>query len=513
MNQTAQTPMAGSDAMTDVRTLNVVVAALGGQGGGVLMDWLAALARARNWPCQSTSVPGVAQRTGATIYYLEIYPADADALPAVPVLSLFPMQQNVDLVVASEVAEAGRMVQRGFVTPDRTTVVTSSHRVYAIGERVAVGNEVVDSDALRLVTRDRAREVIMFDMMSVADANNTVISAALFGAIAGSGALPFEKREYASVIQTAGMQVDANLAAFEAAYLRAADGGAGTQPGVEWYEPDTKPEAPFELPAPTTRGGARVIERIAAFPAPVHEMLYHGCQRLAQYLDHAYAHDYLDRVAEVAAYETSGRDCELTRSFARHLALWSSFEDIARVAHLKITGARYRNLLGEVRAEPGNVVAVRDYFKPRTEEVFGALPARLGRWLSASPLAHRLVKPLTSGKRLASTDVGVFIMLRLVAGLRRFRRRMHAFQLEQERIAAWCRAVSAHGDDYDKALALSEAAALIKGYSRTRERGYGQVGRIVARAAGLTAIDIDDLVTAGLADDSSTRFDELLNAR
>ena len=49
----------------------MVIAALGGEGGGVLTNWLIAAAEHSGWWCQSTSLAGVAQRTGATIYYLE----------------------------------------------------------------------------------------------------------------------------------------------------------------------------------------------------------------------------------------------------------------------------------------------------------------------------------------------------------------------------------------------------------------------------------------------------------
>ena len=47
---------------------------MGGQGGGVLADWIVELAEKQGWHAQSTSVPGVAQRTGATIYYVEMLP-------------------------------------------------------------------------------------------------------------------------------------------------------------------------------------------------------------------------------------------------------------------------------------------------------------------------------------------------------------------------------------------------------------------------------------------------------
>ena len=47
---------------------------MGGEGGGVLADWIVDLAEHGGYLAQATSVPGVAQRTGATIYYLELFP-------------------------------------------------------------------------------------------------------------------------------------------------------------------------------------------------------------------------------------------------------------------------------------------------------------------------------------------------------------------------------------------------------------------------------------------------------
>ena len=70
MNVMAQPP-----AIDQTKPLCIAVLAMGGQGGGVLVDWIVALAESEGWIAQSTSVPGVAQRTGATIYYVEMIPA------------------------------------------------------------------------------------------------------------------------------------------------------------------------------------------------------------------------------------------------------------------------------------------------------------------------------------------------------------------------------------------------------------------------------------------------------
>ena len=53
----------------------MLISALGGEGGGVMTDWIMAAAADLICPAQSTSVPGVAQRTGGTTYYIEVFPS------------------------------------------------------------------------------------------------------------------------------------------------------------------------------------------------------------------------------------------------------------------------------------------------------------------------------------------------------------------------------------------------------------------------------------------------------
>ena len=85
----------------DTKVFKLAIAALGGQGGGVLTQWLLDAAEASGFIAQATSVPGVAQRTGATLYYLEFFPrAAAEEAGGDPVLALMPQPGDVDLVVA-----------------------------------------------------------------------------------------------------------------------------------------------------------------------------------------------------------------------------------------------------------------------------------------------------------------------------------------------------------------------------------------------------------------------------
>src|SRR5216684_4258423 len=116
-DETARLALPAAGEATE-RPVSIAIVAMGGQGGGVLTDWIVSLAEGQGWVAQSTSVPGVAQRTGATIYYVEMMPPLNGRKP---VLAQMPTPGDVDVVMASEYIEAGRSILRGFVTPDRTT--------------------------------------------------------------------------------------------------------------------------------------------------------------------------------------------------------------------------------------------------------------------------------------------------------------------------------------------------------------------------------------------------------
>ncbi|HEY4748070.1 MAG TPA: 2-oxoacid:acceptor oxidoreductase family protein, partial [Steroidobacteraceae bacterium] len=177
--------------MTTPRPIAMLIAALGGEGGGVLTDWIVSAAATEGYPVQSTSIPGVAQRTGATTYYIEILPVTFAALGGKrPVLALTPGGGDVDIVVASELMEAGRAIGNGFVTPDRTAMIASTHRSYAIAERMAMGDGRYDVGRLVQAIETHARRNLLFDMAAVAKETGAMINAVMLGAIAAADALP-----------------------------------------------------------------------------------------------------------------------------------------------------------------------------------------------------------------------------------------------------------------------------------------------------------------------------------
>jgi indolepyruvate ferredoxin oxidoreductase beta subunit len=445
------------------RPLSIAIVALGGQGGGVLADWIVATAELFGWLVQTTSVPGVAQRTGTTVYYGEICPRPAVG-KAEPLFALMPIPGDVDVVIAAELMEAGRAVVRGFVTPDRTTLVASTHRIYGIIEKSALGDGTADSNAVLAALRSEARHLVCFDMEAVAAETGSVISSVLFGAIAASGALPFPRALYEQAIRDGGVAVKANLDGFAAGFDRALK--HGPLAGV----------IPLGAP-PTTAGGKRLDARVrSAFPAHLHGLIVEGVRRLIDFQDAAYAEFYLERLAEVLKWDTgargAGQGFALSASVARYLALWMSYEDTIRVADLKTRRRRFNRLRQEIGAEPEQIVYVSEFMHPRFQELCETLPAKFGEWLLHNRTIARFMGPLFHhGRRFNTTGFSGFFALYAVAALRRFRRATLRYRVEQARIDAWLTRIRAAIDNYGLAVELSECQRLVKGYSDSHERG------------------------------------------
>ncbi|HYQ94038.1 MAG TPA: indolepyruvate oxidoreductase subunit beta family protein, partial [Burkholderiales bacterium] len=322
--------------MLPERPIAILIAALGGEGGGVLADWIIAAATARGYPVQSTSIPGVAQRTGATTYYVEIYPVEISELGARrPVMTLTPAPCHVDVMVASELLEAGRAMQNGFVTRDRTTLIASTHRVYTVAEKMQMGDGRFDSEVVLKAARALAKRAILFDMQAQASASGTVISAVMFGALAGSGTLPLPRADCEAAIRSGGKGAEASLRGFAAGF----DASAGSAPG------DTRTSA--------EKAGLSGPERVRqTFPEETRAMLEEGAARCAGFQDRGYANLYLDRLEQIVNLDRAADGYQLTNETGRFLALWMCYEDVIRVADLKTRRSRFERVRGEVQAKP-----------------------------------------------------------------------------------------------------------------------------------------------------------------
>jgi len=491
------------------RTIHIAVMALGGQGGGVLVDWIVDLAEHGGWTAQATSVAGVAQRTGATIYYIEL----VEPTPGrEPVLALMPVPGDVDVLIAAELMEAGRAVERGLVTLDRTLVVASSHRTFAVQEKMVPGNGLADSAAVLEIVRGQAKRLVVDDMQALAVRHGSVISASLFGALAGSGALPFALAEFEAVVERSDVGVKASLAA-----LRAGAEVAGRAPPPL---PAADPMQTAPRPLPERAAGVALqpsVDRIRArFPRAAWDWLGEGLARVVDWQDLAYGSDYLDRVGRFA---DAGADDALVIEAARWIAVAMSYDDVIRVADLKTRAERSERVRREVGADAHDVVGAEEYFHPRLEELIGLLPRRWADKLDASPRLKAWLAPrLDRGRRVKTHTLRGHLQLRAVAALRRWRRDNRRHAEETAHLDAWLGAVelARHGDS---ALAreLLRCRRVIKGYSDTHTRGSGRFDNLLRAAERLrgqpqAGATLASLREAALRDAEGRALDEALRA-
>jgi indolepyruvate ferredoxin oxidoreductase beta subunit len=418
------------------RSLTVLVAALGGEGGGVMADWLMEAATQCDFPAQATSIPGVAQRTGATTYYLEIFPARRDALGGrEPVMSLTPSPGNVDVMVASELIEAARAMQNGYVSPERTLLIASTHRVYATSEKMQMGDGRFDSARVLEAARQLAKRAILGDLRAIAEQCGTVINSVLFGAIVGSGALPLPRQACEAAIRKAGRGAEASLRGFAAGFDLASSGiGPGT---------------PERAPAPTAQ-----------------DIIDLGVARLKDYQGQAYAELYLERLKSLRA------EPRLLAEVARQLAVWMSYEDVIRVADLKTRPSRFARVRREVGAKDGEPVIVIDHLKPGVEELASILPGFLGERLVSWAERRGKLDAYNVGMHVRTSGVLGFLLMRSLAWLKPWRPRSYRYREEQRRIERWLGAIAdAAPRSTGLALEIAECAQLLKGYGETHRRG------------------------------------------
>ena len=447
-----------------VRPISIAIFALGGEGGGVLANWIVATAERGGYLAQSTSVPGVAQRTGATIYYVEIIPeAAVEAAGRDPVLALMPTPGHVDIVIASELMEAGRAINHRFVTSDRTTLIASTHRVYAIDERTALGDERADEAALKEACRTAARQTIAFDMQAVAGQTGSPISAALLGALAGSEALPFSRSLFEDVITQRAGSAAANLAAFTMAFKEAMGESAS-----------------FVRPVRRKAGRLRpsVMARLKLLRPGLSEeafaVICAGVARLTDYQDDKYAREYLKILQPFRAleHERGNGDDRLLCEIARVAALNMAYEDAIRVAELKIRSERFARIHRDVGLREPQIVEITDFFHPRIEEIADVLPSALGNAVKNWRWLRRLCDRFISGGRtVRTTTVLGYLSLYFVASLKPLRRRSLRFATETNELAKWIAAVlHVATKDYELAVEFAKCRSLPKGYGDTRER-------------------------------------------
>lgn len=455
-----------NDTIKPLRPVSVLICALGGEGGGVLADWLVEAAREAGFAAQATSIPGVAQRTGATTYFFEMLPVPLVALKGRrPVFSLNPIPGALDAVVSSELLESARCASNGVPSPDRTVFISSTSRTFTTIERSVPGDGRLDDATLLSLVQSASRVHHLLDMQRLAQDNGTVVSAVMFGALAASGVLPFDQTLCLNVIAQSGRGAEASQRGFRAAWDLVQSAGSMNAMLSEQIAGLMQQASP--------------MAGLEGFPATMHDILSLGVARLREYQGDRYAERYLQRMRQVLKAEQqidpqATQSCRLGRETARWLALWMSYDDIARVADLKSRASRIARVKRETKATDRDVLAVYDHFKPGIAEMAAMLPAAL-----ATRLRDWDRQRIAEGKaswampvRLASHTVLGALLLRLIAATRYLRPFSSRYAEEQQLIEEWLSAVTdGAAQDWSLGHELSLCGRLIKGYGDTNDRG------------------------------------------
>lgn len=436
-----------------MNTVKILICAMGGEGGGVLMNWIVNAAWAKGYPVQATSVPGVAQRTGATTYYIEILP---EALPPgapQPVFALIPTAGEVDVLVATEAAEAARAAGNGLISPSRTHLIASTSRVYLMPEKMAMEDGRLDNDKIIAILDKTAHKSVLFDANAAAKEAGAIVNAVMLGAVAATGVIGIELDDFIAAIEQEGKAVSSNIAGLKRGFAIA------------------KGEAVVEV-----EQSARGAEKRAQndFPSSVQPILQHGLRRLTDYQNEAYAETYLSRLADFKA-----GDPEVLNSVAKQLALRMSFEDIIRVAQAKVRAERFERIKGEAKIAPEDVMIVTEYFKPGIAEISDMLPSGLAKSLIAWGERKNKMAYYGFGMAVKTTTITGFLKLWLLAKLKWWRPHSYRWQIEQANIEEWLEMVKAASAlNADFAVEVAELARLIKGYGSTYRRGMGNFSAI-----------------------------------
>lgn len=500
--------MKAKPARQDVeKPLSLAILAMGGQGGGVLADWLVAVAEDNGWHAQSTSVPGVAQRTGATLYYIEMLPPrDGRA----PVLALMPTPGDVDVVIAAELMEAGRSMLRGLCTPDRTLLIASTHRSFAVAEKEKPGELIADPRAVTAAAGIAAKRVIAFDMDETARRSGTIISAPILGALAGAGVLPFPRQSFEKTIQAGGKGIEASVRGFAEGFARAKDNDLAAA--------EKAPE-PVANGLPATLGGPAadlVLGRIRKLPEPAQAMALAGLKRVIDFQDLRYGAEYLDRLEGLASHDAAARDYAFTTACAKHLAVAMAYDDVIGVADLKTRAERFARIERQmsVGLDP---IDLTEFMHPRAEELVSLFPTGLGRRASSSKRVMALVdRFFNRGRHVQTTKLRGFLPLYAISGLRRFRRRLQRHQNEMAHVNAWLSLATGHvASNYGLAVGIIKARRLVKGYSDSHARGLSKYDRVLSAVPHLKNREdggqwLERLISAALKDEAGEALDGAL---
>lgn len=504
--------------MNHTQPISLLLCALGGEGGGVLSEWLVDIARHAGYAAQATSIPGVAQRTGATTYYLEVFPVPVAELQGRrPVFGLNPLPGRLDVLVSSELLETARQIGHGLASHQHTLVITSSARALTTMEKMEMGDGRRQEAELLQLVRENSRAHHVLDMATLTRSAGTVVSATMLGCMAGSGVLPFARSDYEAIIGEGGNNAPASLRGFAMGF----EAVTGQRTQIRQIE-----ELLSDSEQTTDASQGLTADLTADFPAVVHDMLALGHARMLDYQGADYAERYVARLKRVLTAErqidpSGAKGFATTLEMTRWLALWMAFDDMVRVADLKSRRSRWARIRDEVKSRPDDLLQVYDHFKPGAPEVAALLPAGL-----ANQVLNWDKRRVAGGKtawamplKVGTHAVFGMLSLRMLASLKWLRVRGSRFAAEQTMIDKWLDAViTGTQANWQLGHEMALCGRLIKGYGATNERAKENLLHVIdhlAQAATFTTNEaranaIAAARSAALSDEAGKALDRAL---
>ncbi|MCI0453420.1 MAG: indolepyruvate oxidoreductase subunit beta family protein [Candidatus Dadabacteria bacterium] len=470
--------------------LKMLIPAVGGQGGGVLTDWLVQAFLTEGFEVQGIGLPGLSQRGGSTIYYLEAHPKINPNEKQI-IFSQYPVPGDVDVILAQEFLELGRVLEQGYGS-DKTTIVTSTHRIYSTLEKMPISSGIYSDENLRKLAINFSSRFVGFNALEIAKENGMDelgVNAILLGALGASEALPISEASYLKAIEQTGVAVGNNIKAFRTGWELIRSGKyeeAKAKPQIKWE--DFIKERAQRLDSKRAEEYITLISEIESeYPSRLREILAEAVFRLIDYQDVWYARKYMKELKGILDIDKEMKGgFKLIELFAKNLALLMSYEDGIRVAELKIKPERFKRIKEEMRIRDDQMLRVTDYLKPDAEEIYGLLPNLLvapivrftetGLFRSFWPEN----KKLTVGQKPITTSFSGFLRLWILTKLKFIRPYSYRYHKEYSLIKKYRTNIEKFARlNYELGCLVAKSAQMVKGYGRVRRKTMDAFNRFL----------------------------------
>lgn len=453
--------------LNKTRGVRVLIGTVGGQGGGVLSDWLVRGLLNAGWQPQSVGLLGLSQRAGTVIYYVEANPEGDKP----PILSPFAVPGDVDLILAQEFLELGRLLQGGFAAKN-CSIIANTYRYLGTLEKMPAEGGIFSSEEIRNAAESLSDNTWLFhaqNMVTEAGLSYLSSNAILLGAVVASPIFNLPAEPFHQAIRAAESNVGDNIKAFDLGYKMMRD---GTLPRALFQESEVKDwqqmadERAAKLPPGKASQYKQLLDAAQqTLPAALNQVLAEALYQLIDYQHLKYAQSYLDLIAEFADDEP------LQAVYAQHLALWLTYEDSPRVAQLKTRPERFTGIAKEHGLKPGQKLVVEDYLAPDPQQIYGILPPSLAELVRS---VGRRINPefekITLEMKIKTSSLHGYYTMALIGWSRRFRLSSWRHQQEMKEINLWQQGIRDwQRQDRELAFLAADAGRLIKGYGRVRD--------------------------------------------